>query len=508
MSISIKKMLALTLCTYVGLVQAEDTPFELIPENSAFIQEIDAIVNTTLQEFNVPGAAVSIRFSDEKTFSKGYGKRNIQKNLPVTEQTLFPIASCTKAFTALMIGQLVEEKKLNWDDLVTKYIPEFSLPLITIRDLLAHRTGYGRHDPIWFFTNVVRQDIVGISQFLPSTYALREKYIYSNYMYTIALTIIERVTEESWEEGVSSRILRPLKMTSTNSSICELKASSDYATPYSEVQGNLITVPFRNPYVINAGGGLNSNAKDMATWLSLQLSDGRYSRVIHRDTLTETHTAQMSIVPPLVSYDTIYQDAYGLGWFIGNYKNYPLLNHLGELDGYSTEVTLLPQEEIGIVVMTNSSSAGRYAISCIRNKILDKLLNLPNYDWVTQVKATHTAIKGYLNSILTAYEQNRQYVDDATLAQYDGTYYHPGYGNLEVKADHGFLVAQYGDQTIPLYFKANNVYTGKILALLYYGAPPLLDFVFVKDSLGNATGVNVPFEVFRGMAPISFVKVN
>ncbi len=212
--------------------------------------KIDAIVNQALEEFHVPGAAVVVVVGDEIILCRGYGMRDLEKRLPVTENTVFPIASNTKAFTSFLISQLVEEGKLIWDDPVIKYLPEFRLhndelsSQVTLRDLIAHRTGIPRHDVLWYLVrDLSEEDVLQTLPHFPPVSKLREAFLYNNFMYVVAGKVINRVTKNTWEEEVASRILKPLRMDRSGTSN-ELQQISDVAQPYAEIGGKIRKLPF------------------------------------------------------------------------------------------------------------------------------------------------------------------------------------------------------------------------------------------------------------------------
>ncbi len=476
------------------------------------IKEIDSIANDALQKFNVPGASISIVINDQ-IISRGYGFRDLYKKLPVTKHTLFPIASCTKAFTALLLGQLVDKGKIELDDPVQKYIPEFYLvdqdrsTRLTIRDLLAHRTGVARHDPIWFFFEISRPSIVGLLKHFEPACDLRQEFQYNNFMYAIAGIIVERLTGQSWEEVISSWLLKSLEMKNSITSLGELQASSDFSLPYAEINGIITKVPFRNTFPLNPGGGIISNALDMGNWLKLQLRRGQFSNdtIIQTQTLEETHTIQMPFSSLPNQSEKAYHLGYGLGWFIGKYRDYDLISHGGDIDGFSSEVALLPKKGIDVVILTNSSTDGRYAVLSIRNQIFDKVLGMEDIDWVNKSQEVQTTIKDALHEALELFNESSQIPSNQPLEAYTGCYVHPAYGNVEIKIENNNLLASYGTITTPLYFKSDNLFTGKFCELLVYGINPVVDFKFFKDFSGSVYKMEIPFEKFRSAKPITFI---
>ncbi len=479
------------------------------------INDIDTIVNDAIKNFNVPGVSISIVADDQVVLSRGYGFRDLHHKLPVTEQTLFPIASCTKAFTALTLAQFVDEGKIDLDDPVQKYIPELDLAdpdrttQLTIRDLLAHRTGLARHDPIWFFSEISRSSVVGLLKHLEPVCDLRQEFQYNNFMYAVAGIIVERLTGQSWEEQISSRLLKPLAMKHSITSVEELQKTTDnFSLPYAEIEGIVTKIPFRSPFSVNPGGGIISNALDMANWLKFQLGKGQFANppIIQSQTLEETHTIQMPFSSSPKADEKAYHLGYGLGWFVGKYRDQNQVNHGGDLDGFSSEVAFLPDLGIGIVILTNSSTDGRYAASVIKNQIFDKVLKTEDVDWVSKFQDLRTKTRDALDEALALFAEQSLVPSIETLETYTGIYTHPAYGNVELKIENNRLLASYGKTTTPLYFKSDNVFSGKFSELLVYGINPIIDFTFFKDSSQRTDQIEIPFEGFRSFKPITFVR--
>lgn len=505
-------LLALSGCLAMNMIHAI-APLPETMLSKEFRQEVDHIVNNALQEFNVPGASVSIVFNDQVILSKGYGFRDLHKRLPVTEHTLFPVGSCTKAFTALLLCLLADEGKMALDDPVQKYIPEFSLldsdkaARLTICDLLAHRTGMPRHDPIWFFSTITRSSVIEKLRHLESVCDLRQDFQYNNLMYAVAGIIVERLTGQSWEESISSRLLEPLEMRHSITSLEELSNRSDFSLPYAEMNKVVTNIPFRNTSSINPAGGIISNALDMANWLKLQLDQDRFSKgVVRKQTLQETHAIHMPLPPSDVERENVHHVGYGLGWCIGKYREYDLVSHGGDIDGFSSEVAFLPEKKTGIVILTNSSTDGRYAVSSIRNRIFDKVLLTGDVDRTSKSSDTRTETKDALYAALERFNRDAQLPPVQSPEDYIGCYLHPAYGCVELTIENDHLAASFGHIKTPLYYQSDNVFIGQFSELLVYGINPVIDFKFFKDSSDTIYRVEIPFEGFRSAGPITFTR--
>jgi CubicO group peptidase (beta-lactamase class C family) len=320
-------------------------------------------------------------------------------------------------------------------------------------------------------------------------------------MYAVAGIVIERVTGQTWEEALSSRIFAPLNMKSSNTTIEEQR--SQISLPYAEISGTLQRVPFRISHAVNPGGGINSNISDMIKWVQLQLADGRIEdqQILRGQTLQEMHSLQMSM--PISSGDPqeIYKWGYGLGWFLENYRGYQCVSHGGLVDGFASHVSLLPTEKMGLVILTNSSSDGQYAVECIRNYIFDRLLKLQNVDWVKRIQDVREQVKQKLGQSLHEGHSER------VLQEYLGSYEHPSYDVVEIKLENEHLVALFGNSSTPLHVKFDDGFSGRLQLLEIFSIDPFVDFTFVRDSFGEVSELHIPFEGFRGNKPIVFKKM-
>ncbi|MCE5318110.1 MAG: beta-lactamase family protein, partial [Parachlamydia sp.] len=348
--------------------------FSLTADLQAFeradLKDIDTVVHDALSQCQVPGMALGILVDDQIILARGYGYRDLDQKLPVTEETLFPIASCTKAFTTFLFGQLVDEGKISWDDPVIRYLPEFRLydqrtDQVTIRDLLAHRTGIPRHDAIWVCQDLVKSDILRLLPYLEPKADLGRQFEYSNLMYAVAGMLFEKVANQTWEAAIAERIFRPLKMESAG--ISQAALSSNFAQPYVSFDGVIEAVPFCDVEAVKPGSAIYASVAEMLKWVREQLSEGH---LVSRDVLQEMHSAQISF-PPKYEHREVFKEGYGLGWFVGRYRGHLMINHEGHRAGFFSDAVLLPDLKMGIVLLTNSGSDGRFVISAIRNMLLD-----------------------------------------------------------------------------------------------------------------------------------------
>ena len=349
------------------------------PDQAALLAEIDQYIQKVQKDWEVPGIAVAIVQGDKVLMAKGYGVRDINTKEAVDENTLYAVASNSKAFTAAAMAILVDEGKVAWDDPVSKYLPTFQMPdawttrEMTVRDLLCHRSGMDTFsgDLLWYDTNYTADQVVERIRHLKPVSSFRSRYGYQNLMYITAGKIIERVSGQSWAAFVSSRILSPLGMARTTTSIKDIK--DNFASPHNKSGGTgLRALPLGD--VDNSWGacGLNSSVSDMAKWMQMQLASGKVGdkQIISDKQLHQMWQPWMILQQP---FETPRQpmknfQAYGLGYFLMDWYGHKVVNHSGGLDGMISQLAMVPSLNLGVVVLTNSESSSS---AFIRNRILE-----------------------------------------------------------------------------------------------------------------------------------------
>jgi CubicO group peptidase (beta-lactamase class C family) len=347
-------------------------------------------------QFEVPGVAIAIVKDDTVILSRGYGIKKMGETKPVDDQTLFAIASNTKAFTATALGLLVEDGKLTWDAPVGLYLPWFQLsdPYVsrelTVRDLLVHRSGLGlgAGDLLWWPPSTYnRHEIACRLRFLPLATSFRSTYAYDNVLYLVAGELIETISGMSWEDFITTRILNRIGMTGSNVRHSAAGKGTNTAAPHARINGTVQVVsPFASDNT-NPAGGINSSARDMSKWLIVQLDSGR---LVNNDRLYSAATARQlwTLVTPIRINDpppelpALQNEFFGyaLGFFVKDYRGYKLVTHTGGLPGYLSRVTMIPALKLGVVVLTNQESSE--AFDAITYFILDHYLQVPETDWL------------------------------------------------------------------------------------------------------------------------------
>ena len=368
--------------------------FVLVAFLPAYAQEaplngFDDYVNKALREWEVPGLAIAIIKDDRIVLAKGYGVRKLGDPTPVNERTLFAIGSSSKAFTAAAIAMLVDEGKLKWDDPVTKYLPGFELydPYVTreltVRDLLSHRSGLERGDFLWYGTEYDRDEILRRARYLKPTWSLRSTFGYQNLMFLAAGQLIAKVSGKSWDDFIRQRMFTPLSMTASSTSIRDLKNADNVSSPHAKIEDKVEVIPWRNIDNIAPAGSINSSVVDMAQWVRLQLAQGEYQKqhLLSSGAAKEMHTSQtvIRLEPPLsLFYPEAHFLNYGLGWFLQDYRGRKVVEHGGAIDGMRAQVAMIPEEKLGLVILTNMG--GTILPLPLMYRIFDAYLGAPQRD--------------------------------------------------------------------------------------------------------------------------------
>ena len=420
-------------------------------------QEIDTLAERTLRTFDVPGIAVAVVKDGITVHSRGYGVRSLNSKLPVNEYTLFGIASNTKAFTTTALGILVDEKKLKWDDRVIDYIPEFRLynPYVTqeftIRDLLTHRSGLGLGAGdlmVWpGGNNFTINDILYNIRYLKPVSGFRSKYDYDNLLYLVAGQVVARVSKMSYEDFIEKRIMEPLQMKGSAASYSRLKDKSNVIDPHVPVNGSLKVIERYSNEVLNAAGGIYSNITDMCKWVNMHINNGKYGTNHEKQLVSERVHKDMwspnTIIPvgDSTDYNTHFS-CYGLGWGLSDVKGYKRVGHTGGLAGIVTQVTIIPEMKLAIIVFTNQQSGA--AFYSITNSILDKYFGISGIDRIEQYSKREKS--GMLNAEKITEEVWKNVKSSQTGSSvksdnsiYTGTYTDNWFGEVTISEKNGTL---------------------------------------------------------------------
>lgn len=479
---------------------------------TALVRDLREIVETERRRFAVPGCAVVVVADGEVVLCEGFGERDVDRSLPVTPQTLFPIASSTKTFTAALCALLVEDGLLAWRRPVRDYLPELRMadPVateqVTVHDLLCHSSGLPRHDMLWYAAcdGMSRADLVDALAHLAPSRGFREAWQYNNLLYMAAGQIAGRVTGGSYEDALRSRILDPLEMARTNLSVAQTGADPDAARPYvaPEPGEPLREVPFAPLDLIAPAGALNSCAADLVPWLMTLLGRGVAggAPLLSAHLLTALRTPAMPLPERslLAGGDPV---GYGLGQIVEDYRGHRSVHHGGNIDGFSSQVSMIPSAGCAVAVLTNrDGTALRDALPYL---VYDRLLGLTptphGQTMLAQEEALHlgraqarrrtSTHSAYLPAVRPAHD-------------YVGGYRHPGYGDLVVSLAGDGLHARYRAVAGPLHHRHLEVFT---LVTDLGGVSTPLPVQFFHDVDGDVTAAAVTLDV--GAVPVRFDRL-
>jgi len=415
---------------------------------------LDVYIEDALREWRLPGLAIAVVKDDAVVYSRGFGVREAGKPGPVSDATLFAMASNSKAFTATALGLLVDEGKLRWDSPATDHLPGFQLsdPAatrdLTIRDLLCHRSGLGtwQGDLLWYGSGRTVPEVLAQVRYIKPYHQFRDRYAYCNLAFLAAGEIVAEAGGEPWDAFVSRRLLGPMGMSRTNSSVRDLEGADDVARPHTLINGEVAAIPYRNMDNAGAAGGLNSCVRDWARWMRVQLNEGTLDgeRIVPAAAIRETHAPQQ-VVRPSEGQRKLYPSshffAYGLGWFLQDYHGRMLVSHSGGMDGMLSLTLLVPEEKLGVVVTTNYDEQELFL--AVPFRVVDAFLKAPERDWSGELlkarrerEAREAEAAEKARAASPEARPNRPALD---LDRYAGTYRHEALGDATVSAKDGVL---------------------------------------------------------------------
>lgn len=413
--------------------------------------DLDSYVARAMRTYAVPGMAIAIVKDGKVVLQKGYGVRKLGDPAPVDAHTLFGIGSTTKAFTVAALATLVDAEKLSWDDPVYERLPGFQMydPYVSkelrIRDLLSHRSGLGQGegDLMLFNTTYSRDDLVHRIRALKPASSFRSQFAYNNLMFVVAGQVVAAVSGKSWDDYVREKIFVPLGMTDTNTTNEAYREGANWALPAGKLVGKLMNLDNAGP-----AGSINSSAADMARWLLLQLNRGRIpdtaTRVFSEKSSAEMWTQQSIFPADGWGLDGLalqpHFSGYAMGWFLRDYKGRELVGHPGGVLGYVARVMLVPEEHLGVVILTNAEETNAY--EAVLWHILDGYFGGPTQDYITVLKAKED--KEHLAAGETLQKAQHARAADSKpslpLERYAGDYTDPWYGKVTIRPEQGALV--------------------------------------------------------------------
>jgi CubicO group peptidase (beta-lactamase class C family) len=429
------------------------------------LEGFDAYMAKTLKDWNAPGAGVGVVVNDKLVFAKGYGFRDYEKKLPFTPATMSPIASNTKLFTAVAAGMLVEEGKLTWDKPVRESVPAIRFyndqlnDSVTLRDMLSHRTGITRHDSIWYKSDFTRKELFQKLVYLEPQEPMRETFLYNNLMFAAVGYLIELQSGKTWEQFVKERIFDPLQMSSTSYSIADMLKRPEFGVGFTERRDSFDL--YRIPYYEDISGvapcgAIVSNIEDMSHWLIALMNQGKYNdrQVLPAEVLKAT--LQPAIALPNTALETrgwseILNAAYGMGRQTASYRGHLITMHGGDLPGFHTQVSYMPQDHIGVIVFEiGNHSQPLYNI--VSYNVYERLLGMDQTPWSERQLEIRLKNKKAATEARTKADEGRilDTKPSHALADYAGAYEHPAYGVMNIRLKDNQLQFDFHKIRLPL----------------------------------------------------------
>ena len=436
----------LAIVVFVSLFTTSLYAQKTLPEN------FDTWVELARQDWKIPGLAVGIVKDGEVIFAKGFGEKRLGSGEEVDANTIFSIASVSKNMTAAALGILVDEGKISWDDKIIQHIPWFQFKdpwvtrEVTIRDVLIHQVGLGRilGNRLQFMTASSRDEVLRQMRYMDFEKPFRSDFVYNNVMYSLAGQIIEYVDGRTWDQFLKDRLFTPLTMNSSSTSITQLKSNDNLAYPHQEIEGEVVQIARRNWDNAGPAGGINASINDLNKWMLMQLGvSGSYKgkTIVSEKQMNEIHKPQMvsanddAMAP---------QESYGLGWRITDYKGKRVLTHGGATDGFNTAMYLMPELELGIVVVGNTFNSLGNALAY---QVMDSYLGNQDVDWNKRYLQGHK--RAYDRAMAARNEIHLARIKETTpslnLEEYVGSYVSEGYGKIDVKKEGNDLVLHFWD---------------------------------------------------------------
>jgi CubicO group peptidase (beta-lactamase class C family) len=420
------------------------------------LQGFDEYLNQAMRAWEAPGLAIAVVKNDKVVFAKGYGVRKLGEPAPVTEKTIFAIGSSSKAFTAAALALLVDEGKIKWDDPVIKHLKDFTLydPYVTremtVRDLLCHRSGLERGEPLWYGSALDRNEILRRVRYQKPAWSFRSRFGYNNIMFLAAGQIIPAVTGKSWDDFVKERLFTPLGMTASSASVTALKNFDNVATPHAKLEDKAQAIPWRLIDNIAPAGSINSNVVDLAQWLRLQLGEGVYEnrklispaavKAMHDPQTIISNDPQLALMMP-----DAHCTSYGLGWFLHDYHDRKIIQHGGSIDGMIALVGMMPEEKLGVAILTNLN--GNQLPWALMYRVFDAYLGRPAQDWSAKILTTRNGLLERARAAAKKLEEAQVKGAKPSLAleQYAGVYQDEMYGEAKVTVEQGKLALRYSE---------------------------------------------------------------
>jgi CubicO group peptidase (beta-lactamase class C family) len=507
----IKKIFVLLLLCYVQTAFAQtDIPPAFITDS------LDNYVSRALTDWQIPGIAVCVIKNGKVVVMKGYGVKDYDTKEKVDENTLFMIGSNTKAFTATALAMLDAEKKLSLDDKVTKWIPQFKLDnqaageQAIIRDLLCHRIGFRtfQGDFTYWTSNLTRNEVIEKMSHIKATYPFRTTWGYTNAAFLTAGEIIPKVTGLQWEDFLKARVFDPLEMKNTLALSKDFPNASNKCSAYTMAEGKIVKIPFCYIDNLAPAGSIGSSVNDMSHWVMMQLNGGKYNgqQIVPASAIAQTRTPASILGNGGQLYNKGHFSLYGLGWFLQEYSGRKIVSHTGGVNGFVTSVTLIPEENLGIIVFTNTDQNSFY--EALKWEIMDAYLG-------NQYRNYSNVYLGFFKQQFDADQKKDRLMKDSVamnlktdipLAGYTGNYFNDVYGDMKVVLENGELTMRFSHHP-DMWAKLETLGGNRFYATFSDPEFNKAIFPFTVEN-GRVKSVTVKVADFVEFNPYEFIKKN
>lgn len=469
------------------------------------LKDIEVVISQAMDKLKVPGSQVAIVKDGKVIFSQAFGLADREKDVAMTTEHMLPIGSSSKAFTATAAVMLAQEGKIDLDKPIRNYLPEFEMSdpvassMATPRDLLSHRTGMPRHDLEWInWYEITRPELVNRVRYLKSNQPFRSVWQYQNHMFATVGYLIEKLSNKSWEKFVSDRIMKPLKIKNFS---FEVEKTKDYARLYTEnLEGEISENEPLSFHAMGPAGSINSTAEDMAKWVLFNLNKGKVGRkqLIDDSLFSELHRPNIPYQSLPFTFDEVMPIGYGLGWMVDSYRGYKNVHHGGNVNGATSFISMIPEKNLGIVVLTNANQT-MFGMA-LASHVFDRYLGFADKkDWFEAYDSNFRELMDQMREELKQVFQTK--VENAParhkLEEYCGTYTNPGYRPAEVLLKDDQLYLAYNHYEFPLEHLHYDIFTFVHLDMTF-----TVNFRTGVD--GQIESLAIPFE--GAVDPIEFAK--
>jgi CubicO group peptidase (beta-lactamase class C family) len=472
------------------------------------LKNIEKELNKILEATNTAGFAVAVVEGDKIIYAQGFGYRDFENKVPVDANTLFAIGSCTKAFTAAVLGKLRADDKLSFDDSPRMYIPELEFynndmnNNIIIKDLMRHSTGLPRHDGSWYvFPSHDKDSLINRIKYQEPFTGIRQQWYYNNFMFLVQGVIAERISGKSWEDNIREHFLKPLDMSRTNVSIGEMKSASNASLGYKVKNDSIVNTDYYDIAAMSPAGSINSSVNDMSKWLITWINDGKYNdkEIIPERYLSEALSSQMVIDAALPDEDLpdMHFANYGYGWMLSSYRGNYRVEHGGAINGFRASTAFYPSKKIGIVVLVNTD--GSAATGLVRNTIADRLIGGETTNWLKRYTDAQEKAKEAEKSAEDTKETStvKNTKPSHISLDYSGSYSNKGYGSFKIELINDSLFTELNKEKAYLNhihydtFELISVIENKVDTTEYGEG---LKVHFVTNVAGDVSGVDIQLE--------------